>query len=306
MKNIPLYKYLDEKAIESFINVSYKYLYKHNDEEIELEISEKNGDTICLQSNDGMWDSIDKGLIVETTVTLKDINKLFENNIAFADSVLSLVLLVYSNESKMKKTFEILELKSTTNDGEICKTFSIPPQKITGVLTIQGIVLLKKASLICNDKSINNTTGAILSKLNYVNVMLSGNGSLFPIFNVSKPNEPLWTFYMELNEPESDMFLDKVRVELNTSHKDFKFIDITQNDTYCDRLVLEILHHCIFQFLCTLKNEGLLNQIDDDFLDGSIMQAAKYLVKTHDIKVDSIDSIADSLNHFFDKNGGRI
>ena len=36
------------------------------------------------------------------------------------------------------------------------------------------------------------------------------------------------------------------------------------------------------------------------------MQAAKYLVKTHDIKVDSIDSIADSLNHFFDKNGGRI
>ena len=42
MKNIPLYKYLDEKAITSFIKLSYRYLYKHNDEEIELEIIENN------------------------------------------------------------------------------------------------------------------------------------------------------------------------------------------------------------------------------------------------------------------------
>lgn len=306
MKNIPLYKYLDEKAITSFIKISYRYLYKHNDEEIELEITEKNGDTICLQSNDGMWDSIDKGLVIETTVSLKDIHKLFNENIAYNDSILSLVLLVYSNESKMKKTFEILELTSATNDEQVCKTFSIPSHKITGVLTIQGIVILKRASLNANKNFINNTSGAILSKLEYTNIMLSGNGSLFPIFNVSKPNEPLWSFYMEINDPEYDMFLDKVRVELNTSHKDYKFIDVTQNDTYCDRLVLEILHNCIFQFLCTLKCEGLLKQIDDDFLDGSIMQAAKYLVKTHDIRVDSIESIADSLNRFFDKNGGRF
>lgn len=40
------------------------------------------------------------------------------------------------------------------------------------------------------------------------------------------------------------------------------------------------------------------------FLDGTVMQVAKYLVKTHGIKVDSIESISSSVKDYFEKNGG--
>ena len=54
-----------------------------------------------------------------------------------------------------------------------------------------------------------------------------------------------------------------------------------------------------------LKVENALANLDDTFEEGSVLQVAKYLVKTHGIKVDSIESIAISLNDYFDKFGGK-
>lgn len=302
MKDIALYRTLTIDQFNKLFKIDLTYSFDTKDKINGLKITEDNGNTICIESENGAWDSIEKGINFDI-----NLNFLYDdllNNVCYNDSKLSLYALIYSNESKYKKYFKICDIINGF-DNAISKTLKIPSGKVTGLLSIEFIVCLAEPGKEQNINGINNTRGAILGKSNTKNIILSGNGSLFPIINISSPNQPLWRFIFDCDEPETDLFLDKVKIELNTAHRDYKLIDITNSETYCERVFLEIMQNSMLQFLSILKFRNCLNDLNQNFMSGTVMKVVQYLVQVHHIEIYSIESISSSLYNYFNEEGGK-
>lgn len=301
MRNISLYKSLSEDDLKQVFTSKISFYFKNDSIKEDLDVAETNGNTYSLESSNGLWDSIENGLGINISIELINKDKIFTT--CYLDSVVAVCAFIYSNESKFKKVSKLFEIDCNTNNQVFENDIYIDKETITGSLCIEfHLFLLKSGNGSSN--SINNTKGAILGKFGFINVMLIGDSSLFPVFNKPMNNKPLWEFIYDIQDPYTDIFVDSCHINLNSAHKDYKLIDVN-SEAYCDRVFVEIMKSSIFQFLCMLKVENALANLDDTFEDGSVLQVAKYLVKTHGIKVDSIESIAISLNDYFDKFGGK-
>lgn len=300
MKNISLYKSLDSDFLKEHFKVNYNYSFKRDDLFIELKVIESDAGSICLEAEDGNWDSINDGISINFICDCNNLHDCYYA--AYNDTIIGLCALIYSNESKFRKCVELFNFSKKQNDISINKKINIPSHTITGVLSIELQLFVKKSGT-GNDFGINNNQGAIIGKFGNLDVILSGDGSLFPIVNVSRPGQPLWNFIFDFQEPDVDLFVDKCKLEINTAHKDFKLLDVN-SDFFCDRLFIEVMQGTVIQFLSILRDENRLSSLDETFLDGTVMQVAKYLVKTHGIKVDSIEAITMSVKDYFEKNGG--
>ncbi len=301
---LSLFKVLSNKQKE-LLNIELALNAKYNDQGKIKELSlKKEGNQYSLDSSDGLWNMEEYGLNVDLGLSLTNACILYgSDGIANGDSEISMVVTWKSSSSKERGVFNPQSIKNI-NDAQVM-SFSNEFARNTfhGVIELNVQLVLTKPGTP-SEITLNNTQGVIIGDIEKLFINVDGSGSLFPIININDKEKPLWQIKMDFADPTQDLFVDTFKIILNTAHKDYVFIDLSNNEKCCNRLIIEIIQQSIIALLSKLLNENYLINLENiDYQEGSVLQVAKYMIDTKEFDVSSIESIIDSVSRYFDKRG---
>ena len=149
-----------------------------------------------------------------------------------------------------------------------------------------------------------NEEGFVLGEFDSFKLRLEGTGSLFPIFEVHEKGQPLWYVRCDWTDPVSDSFAESVSININTAHKNYKYIDRSQK-TFCPQLLVEVMSSALCSIIEKLRSEKFLDQIlgEDEMDSGSIGEIVRYFSETLGWDLTTPDKLSLTTRKFFD---GRI
>ena len=114
----------------------------------------------------------------------------------------------------------------------------------------------------------------------------------------------MWYVRCDWTDPLSDPFAESVSINLNTAHKNYKFIDRTQK-TFCAQLLVEVMSSALCCIIEKIRSEKYLDQIlsDDEVESGSVGEVVRYFANTLEWDFSTPDKLSLSTRKFFD---GRL
>jgi len=271
--------------------------------EMDLKISDNIENIITLKSLKGDWDPREDGLKVKVQVHLKKMHNFFDKNdgIAEEDSEIGLAIIATCNETRLRKIHNIGSFGSNCEDQIYTKTISFKGNEIDNLLSFEVVFYLQSISNKLTAAHINNQRGAVLGKFPSQQVRIGGTGSLFPIKDINHKNEPLWELEIqELENLETDVFIEKVCLKLNKAHQSYKYIDVNGAE-YNEKLVHEIMFSVTSLILSKIM-QTMTDQVISrtNTMSGSVYQFIQYLYQTHEIRFDSPYDMMSSLKVYFD------
>ena len=154
-----------------------------------------------------------------------------------------------------------------------------------------------------------NTAGLVLAKQTWWTILVSGNGSVFPIDEYSKTGNPLWTIRTSFSDWAEDEFsLDNVAVTFNPAHPLYKCINYGAEETFDEDIFKEVMSSAlaalITQIILEAKESGDYEEINTEGVEtnGSILAAIRYFKNTHNFAINGkVDELIKSIKVFFDK-----
>ena len=210
----------------------------------------------------------------------------------------------------MKQTFlkvvneDLSEVKDHTFvEGEIEKEFSCA--KLRGDIEFSVVLYIAEAGTPEKDEThLANEEGYVLGEFDNFILRLDGTGSLFPVFEVYEKDQPLWYVRCDWTDPLSDSFAESVSINLNTAHKNFKYIDRTQK-TFCAQLLVEVMSAALCCIIEKIRSEKYLEQIlgNEELEQGSIGEVIRYFANTLGWDFSTPDNLSLTTRKFFD---GRV
>ena len=125
--------------------------------------------------------------------------------------------------------------------------------------------------------------------LDETRVIIDGNGSLFPIHEISSPNEPLWWVRCEWEDPLEDSFTDdNFCIYLNTAHKDFATLNVNEG-LKNSALLMEIICGALQTLIMKVLNDDTARDATirgAGIQQGSISSMVNYILHTFQINYD--------------------
>lgn len=284
------------------------------DRELDCEVSELNSQVSCLKT-DGVWNADKYNLYVKRTIALKNYKKLFgPDGVACRNARLGLSVIWTSFDSRQRGAEPIVDFAvsekelSDTHDhtfveGEIDLEFS--PAKIRGDVHFSVVLYIAKSGTPSKDEMhLANEEGFVLGAFDTFVLRIDGTGSLFPVFEVYEKDQPLWYIRCDWTDPLSDPFSESVSINLNTAHKNYKYIDRTQK-SFCPQLLVEVMSSALCCIIEKIRSEKYLDQIlgDDEVESGSVGEVVRYFANTLEWDFSTPDKLSLSTRKFFD---GRL
>lgn len=290
------------------IKYNFFYFPKNEDGSIEIENTITSNRYITLSTNNNHWDPMNYDLNMIVTVEIENKSILYGiNGVCPTNGELSIALEWYSQKSKKRDIIYPRNKKNRIDDNnEKSKyVFECTFNKNTFMNDIEINLIIynskKTRQIIENEKYLNNEEGVILGNIDQKTLFMTGTGSLFPIYLKSLDDNRLWNVQIEdCIEPEIDKFSDCVRIILNTNHKDYPLLDVTSKK-YCERLILEIISNAVTLIICSLKESGVLDDINKPSSEGSVLNFIKYYVDKLELNIDNVVSISNSLRNYLDE-----
>lgn len=191
---------------------------------------------------DQKWDFNDYDLIVKKKLVVSNPAPLFGlDGIVCKDAFLGVAIEWMSPQSRQRNT-EMSTIDISYNSANVPVEISIPFSKaqLRGGVSFRLILFLKKSGFPSkNEEHFANQVGMILGVLEEFHIEIDGNGSLFPIFEVDEPGNPLWRVKCDWNDPVEDLFNESVALYINKSHPNYRFLD-QKNSSYDSQLIIEI------------------------------------------------------------------
>ena len=154
-----------------------------------------------------------------------------------------------------------------------------------------------------NEHHLADRNGYVLGELDNYTVRLDGSGSTFPVFEVNEPGQPLWYVRCDWIDPTTDMFSESVSVNINTAHKNYKYIDRTQN-TFDSQLLTEIMASAISIIIEKVRLQSAYwDQVltNDSLETGSVGQAIYYFTDALEWDLSTPESVSLCARKFFDQ-----
>lgn len=145
-------------------------------------------------------------------------------------------------------------------------------------------------------------------------IVIDGDGSLFPVERETLgPDSALWELRCSWIDPLQDEFsLAHVALTINTAHADYKLLEDQSIPAWLTPLFRQVLASWITVFVQQLKDDPLaqvrdaLLMDDGDAISGSIVDAASYMIRVGDLRIDTPSSLAESAQRWIDGLFGRI
>ena len=304
-KSIHFFPTLDIDQISALeYSVNYSFSYKSKETNTIIPLSHTvNKNIINLATKDSSWDPYNYDLFLNVIISANKLNELYgPSGIAPSNSQLSFCLEWLSQKSK-KRDIIICSNKIENTLGTQTFSFDITFSKNTFVHDIDLnllVFLSKKADILMeNEEFLNNNEGVVLGNLDNKVIYMTGIGSLFPIYIKRMKSDKLWDVEFDFNEPAIDKLSESIKLILNCGHKDYKYLDTSHKD-YCGRMIYEIVASTMTILICKLKEDNYLENLEQNFTDGSILGFIKYYRDILGLEIESVSSISSSIREYLE------
>lgn len=314
-----LYPSLTDDVRDSIFQAK-KYVFSYTgadgfDRDLEYETSEISGSVNCLR-RDGVWDPDKNNILVRREIALRKYRKLFgPNGLACRDAHLGLSLVWTSPDSRQRGAEPLAEfcVSEEQLDERQDHTFTeceieleFPVARIRGDVNFSVILYIAKAGTPSKDEThLANEEGFVLGTFDSFVLRIDGTGSLFPVFERNEKDQPLWYVRCDWTDPTSDKFAESVSININTAHKNYKYIDRVQK-TFCAQLFVEVMSAALCCIIERIRSEKYLDQIlgDEEMEPGSVGEVVRYFANTLGWDFSSPDKLSLSIRKFFDRRLG--
>lgn len=276
----------------------YEFYYRYQGEDRELKSTPTDTSTsraAILQLSDQAchWHPESSNLTAKCRCVINVPMFLFgENGLAAADGGIIGVAVMWMNpDASQRGVVRIGEInKRSASPCIIEGKIDFLPKQLRGTLILQTILYLKeRGNPQGGEKFQASNNGTILGILDETRVIIDGNGSIFPIHEISSPNEPLWWVRCDWGDPLEDSFTDdNFCIYLNTSHKDYAALNVNEglkNSALLLEIVSSALQLLIMKVLgddaardATIQGSGIQQ--------GSISSMVNYMLHTFQINYD--------------------
>lgn len=307
--NTRLYKTISQNEFSKLdFKIKKEYVYI-TDSDIK-EIKEQSFDNVSskkifqLVDEDYEWNPREQNLYLSVNISMDNIKSLFgECGSTFEDSILGLGLVWKPEKSRIKRCKKLCELSINCNKTNVTIN-NIELQNISSNVDFYLVIYIVKAGSKNGSTFFANETGMILYQELLWTIIVEGNGSIFPIFEVEKDNSPIWSYYCDTADIAEDSFdMEHIRIEINKKHPSYNMLH-PKSPTYSQSYENEILSNAIAMIILDIRSkqsDGIID-LNEECDQGTILNALKYFSDKLGFKInDNYSSLIESIKVFFDK-----
>lgn len=307
--NISLFPTLNEDLLRKirFQPSLYEFYYVRDDQEFPLRAEAIDGSVTLhkIIDDDGIWSPDDYNLCLKRHYSLRTYQCLFgENGIACKNAVLGLALMWTSADSKQRGVIPIGDIKNSQRDIDMNRNYEFLVAQLRGDVEFTTVIYLKNAGTpLWNEEHLANEYGCLLGEIDKFVIKLDGNGSVFPMYEVHEPSQPLWYIKCDWDDPTYEQFSECVSIYINSAHKNYKYLDKTMK-RFDEQLIKEIMSSALIVIITKLKeqeNYWQATTIGDDLQKGSVSEAIYYFINTLGWDVSTPEAMSLSIRKFFDQ-----
>lgn len=298
--NVSFFKKITFDQIASLIQTEdhIQLKYYEADEEHIIPIDQDESGIIELNVSGSIFLPSEHELLLSQTFLIGDLSSLFGiNGVTHQDNSIGFAAQIQSSDSDFTRTVTFEEFTYPTNPNKACFNYRFKKGELRGSVHVRFFLYLKK--LWTNGKFQAKLPGTILSEgyFNELDIIIDGEGSLFPITEFEKKDGPLWELIMNWDEASINTFdTNHIEIRLNKSHKLYPKLSDTYgllNRGMMDSILIESIGSIMYQVF----SEDVSLAIEDikDYPENSIATVVSNWASEYDIYPD------DKLQTIFNK-----
>ena len=229
-----------------------------------------------LYDSQGIWTPDTHNLKVSGTFTITNPMGLYgESGIAPKESSIGLAIRWCSSTSKKRGVKIIGEINKSTESQEIPFCVVFEKAELRGSVTFYYELFINSNALGSQaEQHLANTKGTIIGEIQICILDIDAKEENFPIELFDDPDGSLWKLYVSESDPTDITWgADAVKILLNKTHKDYKYINQNEKSKFSSVLLREILASAVSLLINTLQDWQKKNYSDynnlQDFLNNS-------------------------------------
>lgn len=304
---ISLYPTLNDRLKSKIIlNTDLQFYFSQGQSKKKLHKIEldDNSNIFKLSDASGIWNCKENDFGIKIQCSIKHPNLLYgEEGIACENATLGIAIQWTSPSSKQRGAFKIGKIPNTTEQLNIANNHTFPKSSLRGTINFKILIFIESIGTPSeNEIFLANTPGIILWESNKNTLVLDGEGTIFPIYEINNPQKPLWYLECDWDDPNIDLFSDSVSIFINRAHKNYKFLD-NKSKVYNEQLLIEIFSSAYNIILNKLKED---NEFDfathkSNANIGSVTNAIIYLIETRDWNISTPEQSSETLRKDLEK-----
>lgn len=307
--NNNLYKMLSKDNFSKLnvkINREY-YYYSSTGERFTLEEvifkNENKNNLFQLMDDASQWDPKTKGVYVNINLNLENLDSLFgPSNYVFDDAKIGVGIVWVAEKSRYKHCVKLLDLTRFNKNLTVNKSFYI--ENISSNVMFSLIFYISNPGTYGGNKFFANEKGMVIYEEEMWTLIVSGEGSIFPIYDIEAPKDVLRTYEVDVDDITENPFDgDHISIKLNKSHANYKYLNYN-DELFNEGYFKEVLSSAMSFIILELRK----NEADDKFNftksyeKDSILSVLKYFNDKLNIDVNgNYSKILVDFKRFFDK-----
>lgn len=298
---LSLFRKIDEKLINNVgIEISEPiFYYENSDNELNyIEYPEEGLSEFRLNEFDTSWSPDFHNLGIEQQYVIKNASFLFgEAGVTHPTNELGLAAHIYSRSSRYQETVHVADIKNSQNPQIFVFKKEFDKKSIRGTINFEVFIYLKKHFQSLPFQTKLEGVNLNIENLEAFSILVDGDGSVFPIEEVEEVGGPLWKVDFNWTDIETDSFSSSnVKLLLNRAHPIYNYL-YNEKHNVNKYLMNEIILSAmvlIIQKAILIDKESISE--DNDYSPGSIAQVLLYWITTFEVRLDSLESISESLH----------
>ncbi len=287
------------------IKLSRKYYFNKGDNQVEIkEVAVGNENEVKLDDESLTWNPKKDKLYLNIFLKIINCNLLFgETGLCYGDAIVGIGLSWKGNRERLINSYKLGEITNQDTDKEIIIE-NIPLSNINSNLTFKLFFYIEKTGSKNGKPFYANEVGMIIYEEKMWEILIEGNGSVFPIEEISDSKGPLWNISINniIDITEDPFDSDNVRILLNKQHKLYGLLNPNSKE-YNKDFLNEVLSSALVLLILSIR-ETCDNKFDLSLEceRGSILLVIKYFNEKLGFKVnDSYEELLKSVKTYFDK-----
>ncbi len=269
----------------------------------------EEGEIYNISDKEGRWGS-DDYFSLNQNYHIEKPHELFGyDGVACHDAELGIAIQWMSASSKRRGSQKIGKFACGNKPLDIFGYIDFAPGSLRGILELKTVLYIsKKSSNNRGEEYFANEEGMIVGEISSAKIILDGNGSMFPIYDITEENGPLWKVKMDWEDPNSDQFSETVEICLNIKHPDYPQLDAASKN-FNKRLLIEVLSSALSLIVLKLNLDETHweETIQGKNLEqGSVSEAVSYFINNLGWNVTSPEVLSNSIHQYLEESYGNL
>lgn len=284
----------------------YKFYYQKNGFNYLLDCDEFEEGLYEINDTNGLWNADEFPLTIYQKISIDNPTLLFgQGGVACSNSQLTVAIVWTSSDSRQRGLIQLGNIEKKDNHCDLAGEFTFDRGSLRGNITFQTRLFINKPGTLYQGEEIfANQSGMALGDFNDVkDIVIDGNASVFPIYEVDMPGEPLWEVRCDWTDPVYDKFNESFSIFLNRAHPSYCFINQSDKLHFNQELLNEIMASSLTQLILKLKENDELDMclLSAKNVKGSVAEAVDYFISALEFDISDNINLSRSIRKFFDE-----